>query len=214
MIRAVIFDMDGLLTDSERAGLPVLRDSARRQGVELPLDMIGQTLGQTAAAACALYHRHFPALDTEKLFLDFRDSMHALANAGKIPLKKGARELLDALAQRGVPRAVASSSALATVELYMRKAGVLGLFSCLVAGEKGMPSKPAPDIFLRAAARLGVAPGDCLVLEDSANGVRAGRAAGMRVGMVPDLIPYTPALAPYCDWVLPDLTAVIPLLAP
>ena len=212
MIRAVVFDMDGLLTDSERVGLTAMQESGRLQGVELPLALICQTLGATEAFARDLYHAHFPQMDTQKLFVDFRQCMRALAEAGKIPLKKGARELLLALRERNIPCAVASSSPLNMVELYLSKAGVLDFFAVLVAGEKELPSKPAPDIFLKAAGLLKVAPADCLVLEDSANGVKAGRAAGMRVAMVPDLIPYSEALSPYCDQVLPDLLAALPCL--
>lgn len=212
MIHAVIFDMDGLLTDSERIGLTALQESGRRQGVELPQALIRQTLGTTSAFSSRLYQTHFPALDTRKLFADFWEIMYALAEEGKIPLKQGARELLRALGARGIPCAVGSSSPRKTVELYLRRAGVLGCFAALVTGDEGMASKPAPDIFLRAAQLLGAAPADCLVLEDSVNGLKAGRAAGMRVGMVPDLIPYSDALAPYCDAVLPDLLAALPLL--
>lgn len=214
MIHAVIFDMDGLLTDSERVGLSAMQESGRVQGVELPLDMIQRTLGATAAFSCDLYHQHFPHLDTQKLFVDFREKMHELARAGQIPLKKGARALLDCLAEKGIPCAVASSSPIQTVSLYLEKNGVLGAFQAIVAGRKDIASKPAPDIFLLAAQQLNTPPEFCLVLEDSVNGVKAGRAAGMQVAMVPDLIPFTEALAPCCDHVLPDLTAVLPLLAP
>ena len=76
----------------------------------------------------------------------------------------------------------------------------------------GLPSKPAPDVFLKAAKALNASPESCLVLEDSIHGVQAGRNAGMTVCMVPDMIPFSEALAPYCDFVKPDLAAVIPLL--
>ena len=214
MIRAVIFDMDGLLTDSETPGLAGIQACGRKQGYEIPLEHVRQTIGINARAAGDFYHRHYPDLDTEQLFRDFTDYMHALAAAGGIPLKKGARELLEALRARGIPCAVASSSDGETVRLYLEKQGVDGYFAALVSAAGGVRSKPAPDIFLKAAGILGAAPEDCLVLEDSVFGVMAGRAAGMTVCMIPDLIPFTPGLAPYCDHVLPDLNAVIPLLAP
>ena len=211
--QAVIFDMDGLLTDSESIGLDVIHDQGFQQGVDIPLDLIRETLGADDASAAQMYHRFYPDLDTDRLFRDFRDAMHALAKEGKIPLKKGAVELLNALKARNIPCAVASSSSLDTIELYLSKVNVLSYFSALVTGAaEDIPSKPAPDIFLRAAAALGAEPEKCLVLEDSVHGVQAGRAAGMTVVMVPDMIPYSEGLAPYVDHVLPDLSAVIPLL--
>lgn len=210
MIRAAIFDMDGLLIDSERAGLEGIRACGRMQGLELPTEMILRTIGATSAAGSEIYRQAFPTIDTARLYADFRVYMHGLAEQGKLPLKKGARELLTHLREKGTPCAVASSSYRATVELYLKSTGIFSFFSALSTGDGGaVRSKPAPDIFLRAAQALGVAPADCLVLEDSYNGVRAGRAAGMQVCMVPDLIPYAPDMAPYCDAVLPDLTAAI-----
>lgn len=212
-VAAVIFDMDGLLMDSERVGIPVMCACAARQGVELPPDAVRQTVGINAAASSAFYHQYYPALDTDTLFHDFRNAMHQAARTGRIPLKKGAKALLSALRARGVPCAVASSSGMETIRTYLSAAGVADYFDALVTAS-GLPSKPAPDVFLRAADALHAAPDMCLVLEDSVNGVKAGRAAGMTVCMVPDLFPFTAELAPYCDHVQPDLAAVIPLLGP
>ena len=214
MIRAVIFDMDGLLMDSEGVGLEVLHECAMRQGIDIPLDRIRQTLGSSAPAITEFYLQFYPTLDAPQLFQDFRAAMHELARQGKIPLKKGARELLVCLRERGIPCAVASSSSLQSIRVYLENAGVLGDFAALISCGQGIASKPAPDIFLTAAEALHAAPESCLVLEDSINGVKAGRAAGMTVFMIPDLIPYTDDLAPYCDAVLPDLAAVIPRLSP
>ena len=211
-VHAVIFDMDGLLMDSEGIGLTVMRDCGLRQGIDIPLDRIRQTLGSSAPSITKFYLQFYPNLNPPQLFQDFREGMHALARAGKIPLKKGAKELLSWLEAHRIPCAVASSSGLSTIQIYLEQAGVLSFFSALISCGRDLPSKPAPDIFLKAADALHTPPRDCLVLEDSINGVKAGRAAGMTVFMVPDLIPYTADLAPFCDAVLPDLNAVIPYL--
>ncbi|MCR4886505.1 MAG: HAD family phosphatase [Clostridiales bacterium] len=213
MIRAVIFDMDGLLMDSEGVGLTVLHECAMRQGIEIPLERIRQTLGSSADSITAFYLQFYPTLDAPRLFRDFREAMHDLARRGKIPLKKGAKELLAVLREKNIPCAVASSSHPNSIRIYLENAGVLDAFAALISCGEGIASKPAPDIFLKAAQALYTAPENCLVLEDSVNGVKAGRAAGMTVYMVPDMIPYTDALAPYCDAVLPDLLAVIPRIA-
>ncbi|MBE5787115.1 MAG: HAD family phosphatase [Clostridiales bacterium] len=212
MIDAVLFDMDGLITDSERIALSVIHEAGLAQGYDVPISLINQTIGTTVAFASDVYHSRFPQLDTQRLFLDYRAIMHEKARAGQIPLKKGVKELLNALKTRHIPRAVASSSPLHTIELYLEQGGIRGDFQHLQSGVGGIPSKPAPDIFLLAARALGIAPQHCLVLEDSVNGIMAGRAAGMQVCMVPDLIPFRSDLAPYCDHVKDDLTQVIPLL--
>lgn len=212
MTRAVIFDMDGLLTDSETVGLTEMHACGLKQGYDLPEEIILKTVGTSYASCCEVYHRYFPGLDTQRLFADFREAMFAAARAGRIALKYGARELLEYLRKNQIPAAVASSSSLETIRLYLSKNEVLPYFSALVSGRGKMPSKPAPDIFLEAARRLGAAPKECLVLEDSVNGIQAGRAAGMRVCMVPDLFPYRADFAPYCDEVKENLAEVIPLI--
>ena len=209
--QAVIFDMDGLLMDSERVGLDVMHDCGLLQGYDIPVAMVRETIGSNKQSSSDLYHRFFPDLDTDRLFLDFKNAMCDLAKQGKIPLKKGARDLLEEIRRWEIPMAVASSSGQSTIAAYLDSTGINAYFDALVTGN-GLPSKPAPDVFLKAAATLRAEPEKCLVLEDSLNGIKAGRAAGMTVVMVPDVFPYTDDLAPYVDHVLPDLAAVIPLL--
>ena len=210
--QAVIFDMDGLLMDSEVVGLTVMHECGLLQGYDIPVDMVRETIGSNKQSSSDYYHSFFPALDTDRLFLDFKDAMCALAKQGKIPLKKGASALLEAIKSKNIPMAVASSSGQATIAAYLDSVGVTAYFDALITGN-GLPSKPAPDIFLKAAAALNAAPEKCLVLEDSINGIKAGRAADMTVAMIPDVFPYTDDLASFVDHVLPDLSAVIPLLA-
>ncbi len=209
--QTVIFDMDGLLMDSERIGLDVMHQCGFLQGYDIPLDMVRETIGSNKQSSSDFYHQFFPDLDADRLFLDFKNAMCDLAKRGEIPLKAGALELLEAVKQKGLPMAVASSSGESTIRVYLESVGILSCFDQIVTGS-GLPSKPAPDVFLKTAAALNVPPEKCLVLEDSIHGVQAGRAAGMAVAMIPDMIPYTEDLKPFCDWVLPDLSAVIPLL--
>ena len=210
-IQAVIFDMDGLLMDSEGVGLEVMHRCGFLQRKDIPIPLIEKTLGANTQAASQMYHEFDPQIDTVRLFQDFTKAMHDLAREKKIPLKKGALELLGAIKEKGLPCAVASSSYLDTIELYLDSVNVKHYFSALVTAH-GLPSKPAPDVFLKAAKALDTPPESCLVLEDSLHGVKAGRNAGMIVCMVPDLIPFTEDLRPCCDYVLPDLAAAIPLL--
>lgn len=210
-IAAVIFDMDGLLMDSEWLGLDGIEACAALQGFQVSREISKQCIGITTKASSALLQGHFSGLDTEKLFRDFHAFMHGKAEKGEIPLKKGALELLSYLKEKKIPTAVASSSKMETIALYLESVGIKDRFDVLLTAV-GMPSKPEPDVFLKAAERLNVWPEECLVLEDSYNGVKAGRAAGMQVCMVPDVLPYTAALEKFVDHVLPDLTAVMELM--
>ncbi|MBQ9264708.1 MAG: HAD family phosphatase [Clostridia bacterium] len=211
-IDAVIFDMDGLLIDSERIGIDVMHESGKQLGFDVSKEHVRSTLGASYQSSYAFYHRLYPGLDVHAMFVGFSKMMKEKALRGELPLKKGAKELLSYLKAQGIPRAIASSSPLHMVQAYLSQTGVLDDFSAFATGSDNLPSKPNPDIFLQAAQRLNAAPEHCMVLEDSINGVKAGRAAGMTVCMVPDMIPYTDTLAPYCDHVLDDLSQVIPLL--
>ncbi len=213
-LQAVIFDMDGLLTDSETVARVILKDAGRRMGAEISDRLLDDLTGVNRDECVTLLRAALPGLDAEALLAVHSREMDAAARRGDVPLKPGVRELLDALDARRIPRAVASSTERALVETHLARHGLLDRFDCLVCGDMIRRSKPAPDIYLAAAEALGITPADCLVLEDSPNGLKSGRAAGMRTCMVPDRLPYTDALKPYVDDVCASLLDVIPLIAP
>ena len=129
-----------------------------------------------------------------------------------VPCKKGLKELLAALEDMGLPRIVASSSPRNMIEMNLQTTGTARYFHDVVSGTEVAHSKPAPDTFLVAAKKLHLDPHDCLVLEDSFNGVRAGRAAGCVTVMVPDLMQPTEEIAQLYDRKCEDLLEVRDLL--
>jgi HAD superfamily hydrolase (TIGR01509 family) len=198
---AVIFDMDGLLIDSERATMAAWMHGARRAGVALaPADYL-QVVGRAAPESDAILS---DLLGGPQAFGAARDAARAALNHAEavFPIRPGAAELLAALRAAHVPCAVASSSTHAEIRHRLGALGVLRHFDALAGGERG---KPDPALYRLAAQRLGVDAGRCIAFEDSENGARAALAAGAHVVVVPDLKPPTPALAARVAHVLVSL---------
>ncbi len=186
-IEAVVFDMDGLMFDSECVWKTLWEPALAAFGREVPEGLPEAACGTTGDYAVAVIERFCgPDIDARAVFEEFY-RLAALRFAQGVPKKPGLDELLSYLGERGVPMAVASSSPLAMIENNLRAGGVEGCFAQVVSGQFVEHSKPAPDIFLEAARRLGVQPEHALVLEDSFAGVRAGAAGGFVTVMVPDL---------------------------
>src|SRR5207244_841465 len=129
-----------------------------------------------------------------------------------VPHKDGLFELLDFLDRKRIARAVATSTRTANAKRRLDAVGVLGRFEAVVGGEQVERGKPAPDIYLRAAACLACSPDECVVLEDSRYGVRAGVAAGMAVILVPDICPIDRETEQLAACSAPSLMDVIPKL--
>lgn len=207
-IQAVVFDMDGLLFDSERTLFEAMVATAPKFGVavdrDLFLSLIGLPIAQSSVLMQARFGPEFPLTDFIKAVGQGNRELHA----DGVALKAGVVELLDHLDQAGLPYAIATSSAPAMVERNLGRHGLLDRFKATVARGDYERGKPSPDPFLKAAERLGIAPEHCLALEDSHNGVRAAHAAGMMTVMVPDMLAATEEMHALCVAIEDDLHAV------
>ena len=212
-IRGVLLDMDGLLIDSEHIAQQCCIQAGYDLGYPIDQTLARRFLGVTHDGCGQILQDAFPGIDAESLFRHSRELLKAQFEKS-LTAKPGALALLIYLKDAHVPFALASSSSRERTENCLRLTGLLNFFpeSIRITGEKAIHSKPAPDLFLQAAACLNVPSANCLVLEDSVNGITAGRAAGCVVCMVPDLIPYTESLRSQCDLVAQDLADVLACL--
>ena len=211
-VEAVIFDMDGLLIDTEAVYIKAYQAGAAIMGVELPLSFCHSMIGTPSPECDRMVQEFFgPAFRLDDFNGHVDDHAARMLEAG-VPVKAGAVELLAFLGERGLPLAIATSSSRRTTERHLGRAGLLGHFRALATRDDVVRGKPNPDIHLEAARRLSVAPERCLAFEDSNTGLTAAHAAGTMAIMVPDLVPPTDEVRAKCLAVLSDLHAALGLL--
>ncbi|MBO4484194.1 MAG: HAD family phosphatase [Lachnospiraceae bacterium] len=212
-MKAVIFDMDGVIFDSERATYLCWKKVAEEHGLERMDEVyrrcIGVTLEVTRQICLDAYGPDFPY---EEFAKEASVLYHERYDGGRLPVKEGVREILSYLKENGIPTAIASSTRQNRVVSQLDEAGLLSYFDTVVGGESVSKSKPAPDIFLFAAKKLGIAPADCVVIEDSFNGIRAAHAAGMIPVMVPDMLEPDDEIRGKCETVCISLRDVLRLM--
>lgn len=210
---AVVFDMDGVIFDSEHATLECWMELAEKYAIpdiKTPYyACIGVTMQRTREIMMEAYGPDFPydayAREASVMF-------HEKYDGGRLPMKCGVTEILKFLKEAGVKIALASSTRKETVTRELREAGILSYFDELVCGDMVQRSKPAPDIFLLACEKAGVEPGRAYAIEDSFNGIRAAAAGGLRPIMVPDMLPADAEMRELAEAVLEDLNAVLEYL--
>ena len=205
-VSAVIFDMDGTLFDTERLTFYSWDAAEDEFGIEFPLkaryDLIGrQRDGVLKVMEDAFGDKADPVAVHDYAAMWTRMYMERYG----VPEKGHPARVLETLRACGIKTGLATSTRRMHAEYNLKRAGIIGLFDATVCGGEAARGKPEPDIFLLAAEKLGVEPASCAVIEDSANGIRAGHAAGMHVVMVPDLIAPKEEITSLCETVLPSL---------
>jgi HAD superfamily hydrolase (TIGR01509 family) len=206
MFSGVVFDMDGLLLDSERPIRDAWVHVAAQFDVELTADVYLQWVGRREADVRKEFGDYFgPRLPFAEACERVRTRVSEHYAEEGYQVKAGAHELLNFLNQRGIPCAVASSTRHTEVHRRLKNAELREFFVSISGGDEVANGKPHPDLFLLAAKRLGIAPQSCLVFEDSEYGAQGALAAGMSVVIVPDLKTPNPAIADQCIAVLESL---------
>ena len=207
---AVIFDLDGVLVDSEGVWNDARRDIALQHGGRWPAGAQRAMMGMSSTEWSSYMHTELGVLLTPEQISEEVVARLAALYRERLPLIPGAREAVSGLAQDW-PLGLASSANRPIIELVLDLSGLRTFFKATVSSEEVSRGKPAPDVYLEAAARLGVAAGRCAAIEDSSNGLRSAAAAGMTVFAVPnrEFPPSDDALA-LADEVLDSLTQLTP----
>lgn len=210
-VGAVIFDLDGVLLDSEIWWDDVRRALVAARGGLWTADDQRAVMGANSTQwARIMVERHGLGGDAERVLREVVDGMVARYRGEGPPLIPGVRETVRRLATR-YPLAVASSSHPEVIEAALTTSGLAPWFDVVVSSDEVELGKPAPDVFLLASRRLGVEPERIVVVEDSLNGVRAARDAGMAVALVPNrTVPPAPGAADLADLVVETISALDP----
>lgn len=207
--KAVVFDMDGVIFDSERLVLQGWQEIAKKYALPDIEEVYYRCVGVNAVATKEIFLHHYGAdfpYDTYKK--EASQLFHSRYGGGKLPMKPGVEELLRFLKEKGYPVGLASSTRKAVVEQEITDAGLKEYFMNLTCGDMLKKSKPEPDIFLMACESLSVSPKDTVVIEDSYNGIRAAYRAGAIPIMVPDMIPPDEEMKRLSHKICRDLTEV------
>jgi HAD superfamily hydrolase (TIGR01509 family) len=205
---AVVFDMDGLLFNTEALYRDAIMAAAAEGDHDIPLAFYLSTIGMSGEATRTAFNERCGTAFDFDLFWTTASTQFRDLSKLQLCLKAGVVELLDFLDEAGLPRAIATSSRHEDVQFNLGAQGLLDRFETIIARGDYSRGKPYPEPFLKAAERLGVAPELCVALEDSYNGVRAAAGAGMMTIMVPDLLPPTAEMEELCVCIVEDLHKV------
>jgi len=188
MIKGAIFDMDGLMLDTEKLLVKFWRQAAAEYGYNMTFENVLSIRSLSRKYSVPLlkgiFGEEFPFQEVRSRRIQL---MNAYIDENGFDIKKGLFELLDFLKEKGIRIAVATATDLERATVYLKKAGAFDYFDEIICGNMVKNGKPEPDIYLAAAEKLGLPPQECAALEDSPNGIKSAYSAGCRVIMIPDL---------------------------
>ncbi len=209
MKKGAIFDMDGTLFDSEkiyqRAWLETVKDFGKDRGEEL----VKTVSGSSEANCRKMIHEFYPDVDVDKFFKQVVGTAVKVFNNDGVEMMPGVVEILKYFEENGVKMAVASSSRMDVITKNLANADITKYFSAIVSGEEVEHGKPAPDIFLKAAAKINLPVAECYVFEDSFNGIRGANAAGCAAVMIPDTAQPTEEIKKLCAAIYPSFVEAL-----
>ena len=210
MVSGIIFDMDGVLIDSERQSNEGWLWAAGQLGVDMPIWLIDSFKGASAELCCKFFDDYYKGVidywEAKELRTQY---VYKIRETEGIPVKKGVKDIFEYIRNNGLKCAVATSTRRESAEKTLHKIGVWDYLDAVVYGDEVEHGKPEPDIFLRAAKAIGISPSEAVVVEDSINGIKAGYAAGMRVVHIPDTIAIDDDIRKLTYMVCADLNGLI-----
>lgn len=211
-IRAVIFDMDGTVFDTERLYYRFWHELSKERGFHINDDMLNRMRGAALSHSAKIFEAANPGRSYMEERVFRMERVLSYVDQFGVPKKKGLDELMNFLRKEGYRIALGTSTLREQADRFLRSVQMENSFDFIGTGDLVTHGKPEPDLFLLCAERLGKRPEECLVVEDSTNGIRAGHSAGGYVVGIPDMSPLDSVRA-LCDAQLSDLSEVIPWLA-
>ena len=210
MVSGIIFDMDGILIDSERQSNEGWLWAAGQFGVDMPMWLIDSFKGAPAELCCKFFDDYYKGVIDYWEAKELRTQhVYKIRETEGIPVKKGVKDIFEYIRNNGLKCAVATSTRRESAEKTLHEIGVWDYLDAVVYGDEVERGKPEPDIFLRAAKAIGVNPSEAVVVEDSINGIKAGYAADMRVVHIPDTIAIDDDIRKLTYMVCADLNGLI-----
>ena len=210
MIRAVIFDMDGLMIDSERVTYECFRKYLKDKDMDMTeefyITLLGQTIKVCKQKVLDQFGKDFPYEDCVNQVHEMLDERLLIEG---VPIKKGLIELLKYLKENHYKMIVATSSERIRVDKILKNAGILEFFNDSICGDEVENGKPNPEVFLKACEKLGVRVDEALVLEDSEAGIQAAFDGGIKVICVPDMKYPEKEFVKKAGWIVESLHVVL-----
>ena len=211
-IKAIIFDMDGVILDSESISDITWKMAADEKGLAVNDEILNACRGTNKNDTMTILKKYYGAdFDSEAFLERTSQFFHEIEEKDGIPLLPYAKEILEYLKPR-YRLALASSTRGPTVERQLRAAGVIDFFETRTTGEMVVHSKPDPEIYLMACKSIGVNPGECVAIEDSLNGIRSAHAAGLHPLMVIDKVQPTEEIKKMCEHIFDSLDGLKTIL--